>query len=260
MANDAARIEPVLLAGDRDEGLEGMFTARITAENAVLFVDAESGHSTKVAYQSDRPVAIWYRHNLYVWIRLVLDRTGRLPRAAKSGSFRSPDLLPGDIVEYRIYEDMQHNPSYGPVNAAGISVPYDAVTLMGLRRRPCRMRPPSYSRHEQRRIGCRFLVGTPGVVSHVSVEAAREAPVEGPLGAPYFRAPDLSLLSLHRQTHRLDLQPLLPTTDYHVVLRYSDRDGNWWCEKSSFATPRRPLRAATLVDATRPRLAIPSNM
>lgn len=240
-----------------------MFTARIAAENAVLFLDPEStaaDRTTEIAYRSERPVAIWYRHNLYVWIRLVLDRTGQQPRFNRSGAFRSPEMLPGDILEYRIYEDMQHNPSYGALDAVGISVPYDSVTLMGLRRRPSRVCSPRFSRIEPRRIGCRYLVGTPGVVTHLSVEAAREAPVASPLGDPRFRCPDLSFLSLHRQTHRLDLQPLLPATNYHVVLRYSDSLGNWWCEQGSFATPRRPLRTATLVDATRPRRAIPSNM
>lgn len=236
-----------------------MFTARIAAENAVLFIDEVSA-TTEITYQSDRPVAIWYRHNLYVWIRLVLDRTGIRPHLDRSGAFRSPEMLPGDILEYRLYQDMQHNPSYGARNKAGLLVPYDSVTLLGLKRHPLNVRRPSYSFGEWRGAGWHCRAGMPGLNSHLAIEAAREAPVAGASGPLAFKAPDFSLLSLNRPVHQLDLKPLLPATDYHLVLRYSDNAGNWWCERGSFATPSRPLRTATLVDATRPRLAIPSNM
>jgi hypothetical protein len=234
-----------------------MFTARIAAENAVLFIDEVSA-TTEITYRSDRPVAIWYRHNLYVWIRLVLDRTGIRPQLDRCGAFRSPEMLPGDILEYRLYQDMQHNPSDGARNKAGQLVPYDSVTLLGLRRRPFTARRPSYTFGEWSGAGWRCRVGMPGLISHLAIEAAREAPVTGPSGALGFKAPDFSLLSLNRPIHQLDLKPLLPATDYHVVLRYSDSAGNWWCENGSFATPSRPVRTATLSGASRLR-ALPSN-
>ncbi|WP_374369977.1 hypothetical protein [Dongia sp.] len=242
-----------------------MFTARIGTAQTSLFIEEQPGQSAELFYESDRPVAIWYRHNFYVWIRLVLDRAGSMPGLACRGAFRSSALLPGDILEYRIYEDMQHNPSQGDSNARGVVVPYDGLVLMGLRRRPRHGPWLHYSRAEALGTGCRFRLGTPATVSHVLIEISRDEPRPGSDGALRFTTPERAVFGFHRQFYQFDFKSLAPGSDYHVLIRCSDTAGNWWQEHQRFTMPEWPVlrpelqRRPAMVAGSRRHIAIPSN-
>lgn len=242
-----------------------MFTARIGTAETSLFIKEEAGRTAELLYESDRPVAIWYRHNFYVWIRLVLDRAGNAPGFACRGSFRSTELLPGDILEYRIYQDMQHNPSRGDCNARGAVVPSDGVVLMGLKSSPRRGTWLHYSRIEPFGTGCRFHIGTPGITSHVLIEFSRDEPCLGSDGILRFAAPERVASGFHRQFHQFDFKPLAPGGDYHVLIRCSDTLGNWWHEHQHFTMPEWPIlrpeirRIPAMVAGARRNIAMPSN-
>ena len=237
-----------------------MIAARMFAEETTLYLAPDTAQSTEIAYAAERPVAIWYRHNFYVWIRLVLDRTGapKRPNGIRQGSFRSAALRPGDVLEYRLYLDPAHNPARGEMNAAGKLVPHDGITLMGLKAAPTAGRWPRHATSTLRVGSSRHRIGSPGRTSHVLVEVAREKPLALPSSALAFATPEISLLSLNRQSHQLDLGALAPGADYHLIARHSDAQGNWFCDQDTLATPRRPVKTATFAGA-RWLSAVPSN-
>jgi hypothetical protein len=242
-----------------------MFTARIGTAQTSLFIDEAAGRAVDLFYESDRPVAIWYRHNFYVWIRLVLGRAGGGHHLACRGSFRSTAMLPGDVLEYRVYQDMQHNPSHGDGNARGDVIPYDGVILMGLKSRPRRGRWRHYSSAEANGTGCRFRIGTPAIASHVLVEISRDEPCMGSDGAWSFANPERAAFGFHRQFYQFDFKPLAPGGEYHVLIRCSDAAGNWWSERQGFTMPEWPVlrpelrRIPAMIAGARRRIAIPSN-
>lgn len=232
-----------------------MIAARMFAEETTLFMAPDAARSTEIAFAAERPVAIWYRHNFYVWIRLVLDRNG-LP--CRQGTFRSVALHPGDVLEYRLYLDPAHNPARGEMNAQGRLVLHDGITLMGLRAEPAARRWARHAATMPRGRFHRHCLGSPGRTTHVLIEAAREKPLALPSGALAFATPEVSLLSLNRQSHQLDLGALAPGADYHLVARHSDTSGAWFCDQDHLVTPRRPVKTAT-VAGTRWLSAVPSN-
>lgn len=240
-----------------------MFTASIGTAETSLFIGGTSSRSAEISYAADRPVAIWYRHNFYVWIRLMLDRTG-LP--CRAGSFRSPAMLAGDVLEYRLYLDPAHNPARHPARnptggsakAQGEILPHDSITLLGLKPEPTRHPWPRHASLARLPGGYRRRLGSPGRMTHVLLEAARQEPGIDAQGAPAFATPELSHLSLNRQHHQIDLGGLIPGADYHLTLRHSNAAGEWFTERDTLKIPARPVKTATFAGARR-LSAVPSN-
>jgi hypothetical protein len=230
-----------------------MFTASIGTAETSLFIGGAASRSAEISYAADRPVAIWYRHNFYVWIRLVLDRTG-LP--CRAGSFRSPALQAGDVLEYRLYLDPAHNP--GATTAKAPVMPHDAITLLGLRPEPTRHPWPRHAGLEMLGTNCCRRLGSPGRMTHVLLEAARQEPRRDAQGALTFAAPEFSCLSLNRQRHRIDLGGLIPGADYNLIIRHSNAAGEWFTERDTLTIPARPVKTATFA-GTRRLSAVPSN-
>lgn len=237
-----------------------LLTGRLCAAETTLHIAPGKVLATEIAFAADRPAAIWYRHNFYVWIRLVLDRNAfaGCGRDLYHGQFRSAALRPGDVLEYRLYLDPAHNPACGERNFRGETVPYESLTLMGLKRDAASR---SWTRNTSQPGGsaesCRRIF-SPGRVTHVLMEAARHAPQADARGRFAFAAPELSLLSLNRQKHLLDLATLVPGAEYNLTLRHSNAAGDWFCERDTLMVPARPVRTATFA-GQRWMSAVPSN-
>ncbi len=245
------------------------FTATITAHrNDFFFAAANSSQArTQIKYDGgDEKVAIWYRVNFYRWYRYAMEKyieAKQDPSLAFRGQLDSEYLKAGDVVEYRIFTDLQHNPNNGDVTASGTPVTYNEAILMGFLEKPIETR----WQHEYKGMpGGTYYhasVRTPGIATLMLIQISEQEPAFGEFGTlkfPEAIAPDQVSWArgFNADGYEFDVmprqpgEPAYPRADnadqryslkpghlYYCLIRYSNASGDWWYEVEKFTTRQR---------------------
>lgn len=241
-----------------------IFAATITAHQTDFFFAGAnaSKRRTQLKYEGgEEKVAIWYRVNFYRWYRYAVEKfieAKQDPSLAYRGQLDSEYLEAGDVVEYRIFTDLQHDPNNGNLSASGTPVIYNEAILMGFLEKPIKTR--WYHEYKGAPGGTYYhaSVYTPGVATHMLIQISDQEPVAGDFGTLKF--PDVAAWErgFNAQGYEFDVVPripgepaypretgadqrfsLKPGHNYYCLIRYSNASGDWWYEVEKFTTRQR---------------------
>jgi len=206
--------------------------------------DTEAGRKTEVA--------IWWRMNTQLWQKLDFRKVGIEDHPVNKGSFLSWNVYPGDVLQYRMYNDTV-NPDYVPdtvVNETATrihgGIPVWHTEIFGLfklwRNAPDKLkaayRPEKY-------VGGTYYglkYNSPGINTNILFEVSQQEPIYGLPNLLRFTDPDrFSTVTVGAQQYDLQLMPMEPGTNYNTLIRYSDDQGNWLIEEGKFTSLRRQV-------------------
>lgn len=213
----------------------------MSADDPIIYFYASGGASTattNVRYKMDKDAkpAMWSRMNMGPWQKLRFTFT--------ESWFQSGHVGPGDVLEYRLYDDATM-PGYVPDTVANELQPRSGailahVEIFGLLKFPIKT---DWVRGGEKKPGgtyyLRQIATGSNVTINVRIEVSREKPVPDANEYVRFDKPDISMLALGKNQYELIMTPLRPGTDYYCLIRYSDVQGNWWLEEEKFTTLQR---------------------
>ena len=239
--------------------------AYITAAETVLLFATASGASdntqrTRITFDMELAgkqvggdlveVAIWWRRNTEAWHKLDFPKVGINAHPVNKGAFWSWNVAPGDVLQYRMYNDTVQ-PGYVPDTVANETQPHSGAMvwhteIFGLlnmsRNTPDKLKN-SYK--AEKRIGGTYYglrYQSKGINTNILFEISQQEPIYGLPNYLRFTDPQrLSWLGLGAQQYDFNLMPLQPGTTYNVLIRYSDESGNWFMEQEKITTLRRQV-------------------
>ena len=217
--------------------------ATLTASPNPVIVDVEAGEqsaTTAVEYWKNPDDMLWYRAPSGPWRRVELGVTSATDPAFTHGTYASIPLEPGAVYEVTTWaadEDPNH-PTVEP-----LAQPLASLVVFALKKRPERR---EFLKNEDWVIGgtrrSHFLTSTERVNAYevVSTEPAI-ASGDGWVTVPSVVSSAWAPLD---DDFLLEVGGLLPGTDYHVVTRLSDEEGNWQFLQREFTTKLRRVELA----------------
>lgn len=212
----------------------------ITVTPAVLFIDVGAGVSTAtatVAYTALNPMVLWQRLNLGVWSEVNLFATVGTADADLTGSFVTPALRPGDLLEYRSY----YYPTVDPNGTTSDRDMFVGARVQALVSTPVE-RP--WITDQTTDVGGTFfrrLIATPPMFTTIHAEIGTGKPSVGPSGERVLPTVVATVDSVLKQIHAVELMPLFAGSAYVCTLRISDQQGNWFTLVEDLTTLRRTV-------------------
>jgi len=220
-----------------------MASTFITATPGVLFIDAGAGQmagTSRIDYDSLDPVVIWHRFNLGTWTRLNLFKLVGTKNADHKGRFQTDPLTPGDLRQYRMYQDAAIDPNL----VSDAQFTYRQVDIQAFVLQPDAR---DWIRDGNTQVGGTFYfrqIATPPRLTTIRAEVSPFPPFTDKYGQLQFKAPEQVLQSFLTTNHVFELKPLLPGTPYYATFRMSDSKGNWYYVFEKFITLQRKVTVA----------------
>lgn len=193
----------------------------------MLFLDVGAGVNTAtatVAYTALNPMVLWQRLNLGAWSEVNLFATVGTEDADLTGSFLTPGLRPGDLLEYRSY----YYPTVDPNGADNARDMFVGAQVQALVSTPVEQPWITDQTTEVGGTYYRKLIATPPLFTTIHAEIGTGKPSVGPSGELVLPAVVAAVDSVLKQIHTFELQPLFAGTGYICTLRINDQQGNWF--------------------------------
>ncbi|MEJ7649049.1 MAG: hypothetical protein WKF57_08460 [Nakamurella sp.] len=204
-----------------------MSDTTITVSPAVLYLDVGGGvtsDTAEVKYSSLNKIVMWERLNLGVWTKLNLFLLVGTADADMQGSFPTPVMRPGDLLEYRSY-------FYSNVDPRGRTTPRDMFTGAQVQALVSVPEEQPWITDQTTDVGGTFyrrIIATPPLFTAIHAEIGTGTPSRGTFGELILPNVVATADSQMKPLHTLELLPLLAGQRYVCTLRINDSAGNWF--------------------------------
>lgn len=217
-----------------------MSDTTITVSPAVLYLDVGAGvtsDTAEVKYSSLNKLVMWQRLNLGVWIKLNLFLLVGTADAELEGTFTTPALRPGDLLEYRSY----FYPDVDPNGRTSDRDQFTGAQVQALVSVPVEQ---PWITDQTTDVGGTFyrrIIATPPLFTAIHAEIGTGKPSRGTFGELILPTVMATADSQMKQVHTLELLPLLAGQPYVCTLRINDSAGNWFTLVEDLTTLRRTV-------------------
>lgn len=199
----------------------------IAVTPAVLFIEVGKGKKSgtaTVTYAALNPMVLWQRLNLGVWTEVNLFATVGTVDADLKGSFVTPPLRPGDLLEFRSY-------FYRSVDPNGRTSERDLFTGAQVQALVSVPEEQPWITDQTTDVGGTFyrrIIATPPLFTAIHAEIGTGTPSRGTFGEMILPSVVATADSQLKQVHTVELLPLLAGQSYVCTVRINDAAGRWF--------------------------------